>query len=256
MIPEAIILGIIQGITEFFPVSSTAHLILFPWFFGWKGDVNTLTFDVALHAGTLAALLLCFWKDWVELFIKKQRLLGMIVFASIPAGVVGFFLNDIVEKSLREPLLISVMLMAVGFVMLAAEKADKYKDMEKMDYIDALTIGISQAVALIPGVSRSGITISAGLFKGLKREASARFSFLIATPIIAGATLLHLRKLLTGQGNYDLLLFSVGVITSSITGFLAIKFLLNFLKKYPLNIFVYYRFILAVVIIAGIWLRG
>lgn len=256
MIDQAIILGFIQGLTEFFPVSSTAHLIILPWFFEWKGDVNTLTFDVALHGGTLTALLFCFWKDWVELFTKKQELLGMIILASIPAGVAGFFLNDIVEKSLREPLVISVMLVAVGFVMLAAEKVAKYKDMEKVDYFDALLIGIAQATALVPGVSRSGITISAGLFKGFKREAAARFSFLISTPIIAGATLLHLRKLLTSQGNHDFQLFSVGIITSSITGFLAIKFLLAFLKKYPLNIFVYYRFILAVVIIAGIWLRG
>ena len=255
MIAEAIILGVIQGITEFFPVSSTAHLILVPWFFGWKGDVNTLTFDVALHAGTLIALLFCFWKDWVELLIKKQKLLTIIIFASIPAGIAGFFLNDIVEKSLREPFVISVMLVAVGFIMLAAEKTGKYKDMEKVDYLDALTIGVAQATALIPGVSRSGITISAGLFKGLKREASARFSFLISTPIIAGATLLHLKKFLTSQGTYDFQLFGVGLITSSITGLLAIKFLIAFLKKYPLNIFVYYRFILAVVIIAGIWLR-
>jgi undecaprenyl-diphosphatase len=256
LIAEAIILGVVQGLTEFFPVSSTAHLIVLPWFFGWRGDVNTLTFDVALHAGTLIALLFCFWKDWAELFTKKQKLLGMIIFATIPAGVAGFFLNDIIEKSLREPLLISVMLVVVGFVMLAAEKTEKYKDIEQVKYLDALTIGIAQATALIPGVSRSGITISAGLFKGLKREPSARFSFLISTPIIAGATLLHLRKLLTSQGTYDFQLFTVGLITSSITGFLAIKFLLTFLKKHPLNIFVYYRFMLAAVIIAGIWLRG
>ena len=256
MIDQAIILGFIQGLTEFFPVSSTAHLIILPWFFEWKGDVNTLTFDVALHGGTLTALLFCFWKDWVELFTKKQKLLGMIILASIPAGIAGFFLNDIVEKSLREPLVISVMLVAVGFVMLAAEKVAKYKDMEKVDYFDALLIGIAQATALVPGVSRSGITISAGLFKGFKREAAARFSFLISTPIIAGAALLHLRKLLTGPAIYDFQLFAAGLITSFITGIFAIKFLLAFLKKYPLNIFVYYRFILAVVIIAGIWLRG
>jgi undecaprenyl-diphosphatase len=253
---EAIILGIIQGLTEFFPVSSTAHLILFPWFFEWKGDVNTLTFDVALHAGTLIALLFCFWEDWAELFTKKQKLLWMIIIASIPAGIAGFFLHDIVENYLREPLLISVMLIAVGFVMLAAERAKKYKDIEKTDLMDALIIGIAQATALIPGVSRSGITISAGLFKGFQRDASARFSFLISTPIIAGATALHFKKLFISQGTYDLQLFAMGFVTSSITGFIAIKFLLSFLKKYPLNIFVYYRFILAVVIIAGIWLKG
>ena len=148
------------------------------------------------------------------------------------------------------------MLVAVGLVMLAAERSEKLKTIEKTNFIDALIIGIAQAIAIIPGVSRSGITISAGLFKGLKREASARFSFLLSTPLIAGAILLHLKKFLTNREIYDLQLFTVGFISSSVTGFVAIIFLLNFLKKYPLNLFVYYRFILAVVIIAGIWLRG
>jgi len=252
---EAIILGLIQGITEFFPVSSTAHLILFPWFFGWKGAVDTLTFDVALHGGTLTALVFCFWKDWIELFTKKQKMLVMILLSSIPAGAAGFFLNDIAEKSLREPFLISIMLIVVGFIMLAAEKSEKYKDIEKTDLMDALTIGIAQATALIPGVSRSGITIAAGLFKGLKRDASARFSFLLSTPIIAGATALHFKKILDSHEGYDLQLFAAGFVASSITGFVAIKFLLSFLRKHPLNLFVYYRFILAIVIIAGIWLK-
>lgn len=253
---EAIILGIVQGVTEFLPVSSTAHLILFPWFFNWSGEVNTLTFDVALHAGTLLALLLCFWRDWINLILKKQRLFGLIVFASIPAGAAGFLLNDIVEKSLRNPLLISLMLIVVGFIMLVAEKAYKFKDMEKTSMKDAIIIGIAQAIAIIPGVSRSGITISAGLFRGFEREASARFSFLLSTPLIAGATLLHFKEAFMSQGNHDLQLFATGIITSFITGLIAIKFLLSFLKKYPMNLFVYYRFMLAVVIIAGIWLKG
>lgn len=253
---EAIILGIVQGITEFLPVSSTAHLILFPWFFNWSGDVDTLTFDVALHAGTLLALILCFWRDWIELILKKQRLFGLIVLASFPAGVAGFFLSDVVENDLRKPLIISLMLIAVGFLMLIAEKANKYKDIGKTSLKDAIIIGIAQAVALIPGVSRSGITISAGLFRGFKREAAARFSFLLSTPLIAGATVLHLKKAFTSQVTYDFRLFAIGLITSFITGFFAIKFLLIFLKRYPLNLFVYYRFILSAVIIAGIWLKG
>jgi undecaprenyl-diphosphatase len=256
LIVEAVILGIIQGLTEFLPVSSTAHLILVPWFFGWKGDVNTLTFDVALHAGTLTALVLSFWKDWLELFIRKQKLLGLIIIASIPGGIAGFYLDDIAEKSLRQPLLISLMLVAVGLVMLAAERSEKLKTVEKTNFIDAVIIGVAQAVAIIPGVSRSGITISAGLFRGMKREASARFSFLISTPLIAGAIVLHLKKFLINRELYDIHLFTAGFISSSGTGFVAIIFLLKFLKKYPLNIFAYYRFILAVVIIAGIWLRG
>jgi undecaprenyl-diphosphatase len=252
----ALILGIVQGLTEFIPVSSTAHLILFPWFFNWSGQVDTLTFDIALHAGTLAALIFCFWRDWINLFLKKQRLLGLIVFASIPAGIAGFFLNDIVGKSLREPLLISIMLVAVGVVMLMSEKAYKHKGMEKIGVKDAIIIGIAQAFAIIPGVSRSGITISAGLFRGFEREASARFSFLLATPIIAGATLLHLKKALDGHANYDFEIFTIGIISSFITGFIAIKFLLSFLKRYPLNLFVYYRFALSAIIIAGIWLKA
>jgi len=253
---EALILGIVQGLTEFLPVSSTAHLILFPWFFGWTGEVDTLSFDIALHTGTLIALLACFWRDWIELITKKQKLFGLIVLASIPAGVAGYLLNNFTERALREPLIISMMLVAVGFLMLIAEKANKYKDMEKTGLKDAIIIGIAQAIAIIPGVSRSGITISAGLFRGLKREASARFSFLLSTPIIAGATMLHFKKLITAQENHNLQLFAIGLITSYITGIIAIKFLLNFLKKHPLNVFVYYRFILAVVIIAGIWLKG
>jgi undecaprenyl-diphosphatase len=253
---KAIILGIVQGVTEFLPVSSTAHLILFPWFFNWNGAINTLTFDIALHAGTLFALILFFWKDWVDLILKKQRLFGLIVLASIPAGIAGFFLNDIAENALRNPLIISVMLIAVGILMLIAERANKYKNIESTGVKDAIIIGIAQAFAIIPGVSRSGITISAGLFRGFEREEAARFSFLLSTPIIAGAALLYLKKAFTIGVNHDLKLFTTGIITSCITGFIAIKFLLVFLKRYPLNLFVYYRFILSAVIIAGIWLKG
>ena len=253
---EALILGIVQGVTEFLPVSSTAHLILFPWFFKWGGVVDTLTFDVALHAGTLLALILCFWRDWIELILKKRKLFGLIVMASIPAGVAGFFLNDIAENDLRNPLIISLMLIVVGFLMLVAEKANKHKDMEKTGFKDAVVIGVAQAFAIIPGVSRSGITISAGLFRGLEREGAARFSFLLSTPIIAGATLLHLKKALSSGISHDLQIFTLGIIASCITGFVAIKFLLVFLKRHPLNLFVYYRFILSAVIIAGIWLKG
>jgi undecaprenyl-diphosphatase len=253
---QALILGIVQGITEFLPVSSTAHLILFPWFFNWSGEVNSLTFDVALHTGTLLALLLCFWKDWVELITKKQRLFGLIILASMPAGLVGFLLNSAAEKYLRSPLLISFTLIVVGLLMLVAEKAFKYRDIEKTGLGDAIIIGIAQAIAIIPGVSRSGITISAGLFRGFEREAAARFSFLLSTPIIAGAALLHLRKAFLGHENYDIQLFAIGSVASFATGFIAIKFLLSFLKKHPLDLFVYYRFALSIVILTGIWLKG
>jgi undecaprenyl-diphosphatase len=252
---EALILGIVQGITEFFPVSSTAHLILLPWFFKWGGELNTLTFDVALHAGTLLALLLCFWRDWIEMLLSKRRLFFLIIIASVPAGVAGFLFNDIIEESLRSPYIISIALIVFSFVMFFSEKMFKYRSIENLNFFDAVVIGISQAVALIPGVSRSGITISAGLFRGLDRSSSARFSFLLSTPIIAGATLLHAKKMMTGTAHYDLDLFLVGFIASAITGLAAIKFLMGFFKKYSLNAFVYYRFLLAAVIISGIWLK-
>ena len=188
---EAVILGIVQGLTEFLPVSSTAHLILLPWVFEWSGAVDTLTFDVALHAGTLCSLLFCFWRDWVDLVSKKHGLLVLLLMASIPAGVAGLLLNDFVETSMRSPLLIVFTLIAGGLLMLLAEKAHKHKNVDQVSRSDALLIGFAQAIAIIPGVSRSGITISAGLFRGLEREASARFSFLLSTPIIAGAVFLH-----------------------------------------------------------------
>jgi len=252
---EALILGIVQGITEFLPVSSTAHLILFPWFFNWNGEVDTLTFDIALHGGTLLALLLCFWKDWIDLVFNKRRLLRFIVIASFPAGAAGFLLNDLVKNHLRSPLLISLMLVLVGIVMLFAEKTGKYRNMGETDVKDAVIIGIAQMFAIIPGVSRSGITISAGLFMGFEREAAARFSFLMATPIIAGAALFHAKKAILEEGDHNIQLLAVGLVASFLTGIIAIKFLLRFLKKHSMNLFVYYRFILSAVIITGIWLR-
>jgi len=253
---EAIILGIVQGITEFLPVSSTAHLILFPWFFHWGGLLDTLTFDVALHAGTLVALLLCFWKDWLDLIMKKRGLFGLLVLATIPAAIAGALLNDIVENTLRSPYIICASLVVVGLVMYAAEKMYKHKTMEEVTLFDALFVGFAQAIALIPGVSRSGITISAGLFRGLDRESSARFSFLLATPIIAGAVVLHGRKILGDTVQHDMQLFMAGFLASAVTGFFAIRFLLGFLRNHTVNVFVYYRFALAAVIMISIWLKG
>jgi undecaprenyl-diphosphatase len=254
---EAIILGIVQGLTEFLPVSSTAHLILFPWFFKWGGLVDTLTFDIALHAGTLLALLAVFWKDWLDIFLRKRKLLLFIIIATIPAGVLGKLFNDLVESRLRSPLIICASLVVVAIVMLISEKMYKYKKVDEITMTDAVVIGISQAVALIPGVSRSGITISAGLFRGVERESAARFSFLLSTPVIAGAVALHLRKMIVaGAGTYNMDLLLTGIIASAVTGFIAIKFLLGFFRKHPVDVFAYYRIALAAVIIMGLWLKG
>jgi undecaprenyl-diphosphatase len=254
---KAALLGIVQGLTEFLPVSSTAHLVLFPWFFGWGGDLNSLSFDVALHGGTLLALLACFYKDWIRIITKERRLLFFIVIASIPAGVAGILLHKAAEHSLRSPVIIAVSLVIVGLVMLLAEKHTKPdKDIEgdRFTLLDSVFIGVAQAIALIPGVSRSGITITAGLFRNLDRESAARFSFLLSTPVIFGATLLEGRKLLKNPSIHGDL-FAVGVIGSFASGFLAIRFLLRFLRNHPLNIFVYYRFLLAGVIFAAMFFK-
>ncbi len=253
---EAIILGIIQGLTEYFPVSSTAHLILFTWFFEIGGTVDTLSFDIALHIGTLFAVIVYFRKDWIEMFTSDRRLLLLLIIATIPAGIAGFFLSDIIESSFRSPALIAGALILFSFVMWMAERNKNSREMNTLTITDAFVIGFAQIFALIPGVSRSGITISAGLFRNIERENSARFSFLMSTPIIAGATFLHMFKILGSESDYNMKIIMAGVMSSGIAGFLAIKFLIGFFRKYSLNTFVYYRIVLGFVIIISLWLKG
>lgn len=252
---QAIILGIVQGLTEFLPISSTAHLILFPWLFGWQGQINTLTFDVALHGGTLLALLVCFYRDWINMLLHDRKMLFTILAAIVPAGIAGIAFHDMIEHTLRSPLVIAGSLVFFGWLMIVAEKAGKQAK-RKVSFVDAMIIGCAQAVALIPGTSRSGITITAGLFSNIKRETAARFSFLLSTPVIAGALLLEGRKLLKHPGNYQLDLFAVGFIAAFISGIIAIQFLLWYLKKHPLHSFAYYRFALAVGILVLYFQRG
>lgn len=251
---KGIILGVVQGITEFFPVSSTAHLILFPWFFGWKGEVDTLAFDVALHGGTLLSLLVCFHRDIWDILVRDRRTLFLVVIACIPAGVAGILLHHAAESALRSPVIIVATLVGVGFLMLAAESYGK-RERREASLFDAVFIGVSQAAALVPGVSRSGITITAGLFRNLTREYAARFTFIISIPVIAGATMLEGRKLLAHPEGYHLDVVIAGLLAAFISGVFAIKFLLAFLRKYPLNLFVYYRFLLAALILSLLYLR-
>jgi len=256
-IVQALVLGIVQGITEFFPISSTAHLILIPRLFGWRGEIDTLAFDVALHGGTLVALLLCFYKDWIDMLIKDRHNLVTVMIAAVPAGIAALLLQKIVEHELRSPLLIVASLIIFGFVMLYADRyASRHAANSKAapSWGDALAIGLAQILALIPGVSRSGITMSTGLFAKLTREGAARFSFLVSTPLIAGATLWEGRKVLMHSEGYRLDVFGIGVIAAAISGVFAIRFLLNFLKTHHFDAFVYYRFALAAIIL--VWLRG
>jgi undecaprenyl-diphosphatase len=260
---EAIILGIVQGITEFLPISSSAHLILMPWMFGWQGTlIDSLNFDVALHAGTLVAILAFFWRDWLDLLRKffagindgtwktgEGRLVWFIVLATIPAGVLGVKYEHVVEESFRNPLLIAASLIVISIVMWAADRfSAKRADIDRMTLGHAVLIGCAQAIALVPGVSRSGSTIIAGLMTGYTRESAARFSFLLSTPVIAGAAVLKLHKLHLAPG--EALPFALGTAFSAVVGYLSIKFLLQYLNRHSLNLFVWYRLALAGAVVA------
>lgn len=263
----ALVLGIVQGLSEFLPISSTAHLVLFPWAFGWDDPIiNSLTFDVALHLGTLVAVLLYFRRDWIELIaaffssIKRrslsrpsERAIWLIIAATIPGAVLGAAFEKYVETTLRSPLVIAAALASVAVLMLMAERAAKKAQgagMDRMTLPHALVIGFAQACALIPGVSRSGATITAGLWTGYRREDAARFSFLLSTPIIGGACLLKLRHVFSGMPAGEEAAFATGVFASAVSGYFAIAFLMNYLKNRPLNVFAYYRVALAAAIVA------
>lgn len=267
---QALLLGILQGLTEFLPISSSAHLILLPWFFQWNNPLlDSLPFDVALHAGTLLAILWYFWRDWLEMvggffriLIKRkagdfqERLILYIILATIPAGIAGFLLEKTIESTFRNPALITLPLIFVSFLMVYAERRNRLsRSLETITLKDAMVIGLAQAVALLPGVSRSGITITTGLFRGYRREAATRFSFLLSTPAIAGATVLQSRHLFsTGEG--DWLLIAIGFISSAAVGYLAIAFLMRYLRGHTLNLFVGYRLILAATVIFWIFWKG
>ncbi len=262
IIIEAMILGIIQGFTEFLPISSSAHLILIPWMFGWQGTlVDSLNFDVALHAGTLVAIIAFFWKDWLNLLVKfftdmregkwrtgEGRLVWYIVLATVPAGILGVKYEHVVEESFRNPVLIVVSLIVVSIIMWAADRfSRKAAGMDRMTLGHALIIGCAQATALVPGVSRSGSTIIGGLLTGYTRESAARFSFLLSTPVIAGAAVLKLYKLHLAPG--ELAPFAAGVACSAVVGYASIKFLLSYLNRHSLNLFIGYRLVLAGVVL-------
>lgn len=254
---EAIILGIVQGITEFLPISSTAHLVLLPKLFGWEDELlSSLSFDVALHVGTLFSVLVCLYEDIIDMMRNNRKLILLIVGATVPAGVAGVFLNDYVSGAFRSPALIAGTLVIFGVVMYLAERFKQHKSMKKLSWGDAVFIGVAQALALVPGVSRSGITISAGLARGVKREEAAKFSFLLSIPVIAGAAVLEGRHLFADGAQTDMALVGAGFVASFITGVAAIKFLIRYLTKFSLNAFVYYRFVLAGVIIGWLWLAN
>ncbi|KAF1084595.1 Undecaprenyl-diphosphatase [Sporotomaculum syntrophicum] len=256
---QAVVLGIVQGLGEFLPISSSAHLVLIPWLAGWP--YAGLTFDVALHVGTLFAVMAFFWRDWLILIsdglrAKKTvegRLFWYIILGTIPGALVGYLLEDQAETIFRNPLLIGIMLMIMGVILyLVDTRSLATKKLDEVGLKEGLMIGISQSLAIIPGVSRSGITMTAGRLMGLTRETSARFSFLLSTPIVAGAGLKKLTEITAGDINTS---FIIGVAVSAVVGFLSIKFLLNYLAQRSYSIFVWYRLLVGLVVIVIYFIR-
>ncbi len=252
---QAVILGLAQGLGEFLPISSSAHLVLIPWLFGWTDP--GLTFDVALHLGTLVAVVIYFWKDWWQLIIKgfsdvrsvEGRLFWYLVVASIPGAIGGYLLEKKAESVFRSPALIAIMLILMGILLYWADrKSTKKIEMSHISFGTSLSIGISQVLAIIPGVSRSGITMTTGLFMGVTRAGAARFSFLLSTPIIFGAAMVKLPGVISNSSVITTN-FMIGTVVSCIAGVVSIGFLLRYVQNKNFLPFAWYRFVLGALII-------
>jgi undecaprenyl-diphosphatase len=250
---HAIILGIVQGLAEFLPISSSAHEALIHNLLGWHTP-DDLLFDVALHTGLLLAVVIYFFKDWVQ-FIKRWRepMLWYILVACVPGAIFGILLEKKAETVFRAPLRIAAMLFLFGLVMALAEwVSKKTRDLKEMHWKDAIWIGVAQAFSVMPGVSRSGSTMTAGMFLGLTREASARFSFLLSAPIILGAALWEGRKYFHGALPIGPAPLLAGIVSATIVGLAVIHFLLRFLRNHTLYSFTIYRIILAAAVVLAV----
>lgn len=267
---NAIILGIVQGIGEFLPISSSGHLLFIPWLFNWAYE-NSLSFDIALHVGTLIAVLAFFWKDWFELIkdgltkgVKtfNGKMFWCLVVATIPGVLAGALLDDLAESFFRGqymPLVLACSLSIMGILLFFADKHGKQNiNYEKMSFTQTLLIGISQAFAVIPGTSRSGVTMTMARALGIKREAAAKFSFLLSTPIIAGAAVYQFifKKDELVMAEIFSLPFLVGILTAMVVGFLSIKFLMKYLQKSNFNVFVIYRLVVAAILVVTYIIRS
>ena len=272
---EAAILGLLQGLTEFLPISSSAHLIVVPEIMGWQDQfINSNAFDVMLHMGTLLALVVYFWRDLWALFIAwlasireraihgdpNRRLAWLLVIASVPGALLGAAGESFFDTFFRDPGRIAFIagLLAVGALLLGVGEivGRRNRRMSDLGVRDAIGIGVAQALALFPGISRSGITIAAGLYLGLEREAAARFSFLMATPIIAGAGIWKGREIVGGGlAGADIAPLIVGFVTAAVAGFAAIAFLLSFLRRRSTGLFIGYRLVAALLLVAFVLTR-
>lgn len=252
---QAVVMGIVQGLGEFLPISSSAHLVLVPWLFRWHDP--GLTFDIALHIGTLIAVIAYFWRDWVKLIqgafqgtkTTEGRLFWFLVLATIPGAIMGFLLEEKAETVFRNPVLIAVMLIVLGVILYWADrKGRKLTEVNNISLGQSLLIGISQALAIIPGVSRSGITMTTGLLLGLTRESAARFSFLLSAPVIFGAGVIKVPDIIANPGMVDAP-FLVGMLVSALSGAASIGFLLKYVQKKNFLPFVWYRFLLGALVL-------
>jgi len=263
-------MGLVQGLSEFLPISSSGHLIVVRDLFHWHFLENDLTFDVALHLGTTMAVLAYFWREWLEMAgavlprlkpawvranpgsIYDSRFLMLLVVGSLPAAIVGLPLEHWVEDKVRSPEVVGVMLAVFAVVLLLAERLGrKVRQIASADWSDAVIIGCAQAVALVPGVSRSGVTITAALARGFRREDAARFSFLLATPVIVGAGLLKMAQAVhEGIPSGDLPVLFVGTVTAAIVGWASIGYLLRLLQTQSYAPFVVYRILAGVFFVA------
>ena len=265
---QAVILGVVQGLTELLPISSSAHLNLIPTIFNWSVPES---FDVALHFGTLLAIGIFFFKDWLKLIaggfkkvFKKEdstegRMFWYIVAATIPGGIIGFILDKYAEDFLTKPLIIAIALIVMGIILYLVDKNAKSEtDYENMTFKQTFLIGLSQALAFIPGVSRSGITMTTGRAMGVKRESTAKYSFMLSAPIVLAATVFKLGDFIdyfAVASTTGIIAFVLGVLVSFIVGIIVIKFLLNYLKKGSFKIFAVYRVVVGLLVIAWLILK-
>ena len=258
---QALILGIVQGLTELLPISSSGHLDILPILFGWTNseefNLAFEGFDVALHFGTLLAIGIFFFRDWIELIkggfkqvVKKEKtkegqMFWYIVIATIPGGIIGLLLDKFVGDNLKQPIIIAFALIIMGIILYIVDKKSKSDvEYENMSFKQTFLIGLSQCLAFIPGVSRSGITMTTGRAMGVGRESVAKYSFMLSAPIVLAATILKIKDFVFS------IPFFIGVFASFIVGILVIKFLLNYLKKGSFKIFAIYRVIFGIIIIA------
>lgn len=260
---QAIVLGLVEGLTEFIPVSSTGHLVLVRELFGWEDQ--GLFFDMVIQLATLFAVIVYFWKDWVSfakaIFQKPQlvvrradkearRLAIAILIANIPTVVAAGILIKFIQTDARQTVYVAALTLLVGILFLVIERISRpQRDLSKLTIYDTISIGLAQAAAIIPGVSRSGATISAGIYQGLKREEAARFSFLVGSPAILLSGGYSIFKFLKSPASVDWIALAIAFAVAFVSGYLAIRFMLSFLKTHDLKPFAYYRIVVGALLL-------